>query len=92
MPVWVITLLISLFVRLLVNEEFIRKFTLILLKKILAACEERGVEFLIPLLKTILDWLETPASEAVFKGVAQSFKNDKKTREEISQCVRRACK
>jgi len=90
MPNFLVTILISLMLRLLTNEVFLKKILKIIVTKLAERCEERGLTVFAEICRTFVAWLDTYGAGAVLKEVAESMK-DKEVQKEIKACVR-GCK
>ena len=70
-----VSILISIVVRLLSNEVFLKKFTLIVLRKLVLVTTEKGMKVITAILHQIIEWLEDDPS-GVFKTLAAHMQDD----------------
>jgi len=87
MPNFLVTILISLMLRLLTNEVFLKKILKILVTKLAERCEERELMVSAEICWTFVAWLDSYGAGVVLKEGAQSMK-DKEVQKEVKACVR----
>lgn len=92
MPSFLITIFISIFLRLLTNDAFLQKIVKILVVKIRGICFERGLTMFVIILDTFLTWLDTEEGKEVLYTVAANMRHDKATQNELKSCIKEAYK